>query len=258
MLRFDAETLKVLDVSYKGADISKRRAENMAALAPGPGERVLDLGCGQGLLTEELARAIGPTGEVFGVDPSDDMLSGARARCAEHPNVRILQGGADAIPVDNGSLDGAVALQVMEYVSDLPGAMAELYRKLRPGGRLVFGDMQWGTLSWASDDPARMARMQAAWERHVAEPNVPAQFPHVLATHGFQVIELRPLTCIAHQLRPDSLPFMVMHLMRAYSIQNDLMSGAEAEAWFDEQISLAAAGRFFFCLTHVITIAIKR
>lgn len=258
MLNFDAETLKLLDVSYKGADISKRRAENMAALAPGPGERVLDLGCGQGLMTEELARAVGPTGEVFGVDPSEDMLAGARTRCAEHTNVRILKGGADAIPVDDESLDGAVSLQVMEYVSDLPGAMAELHQKLRPGGRLVFGDMLWGTLSWASDDPDRMDRMQAAWERHVAEPNVPALFPNLMNASGFQVVEVRPLPCIAHTLRPDSLPFMIMHLARGYAIQNDLMPVVEAEAWFDEQLALAEAGRFFFSLTHVITIAIRR
>ncbi len=258
MLNFDAETLKLLDVSYKGADISKRRAENMAALAPGPGDRVLDLGCGQGLMTEELARAVGPTGKVFGVDPSDDMLAGARARCAEHANVSILEGGAGAIPVDDASLDGAVSLQVMEYVSDLPAAMAELHRKLRPGGRLVLGDMQWGTLSWTSDDPARMDRMQAAWARHVAEPNVPALFPNLMDSHGFQVVEARPLPFIAYRLRPDSLPFMIMHLARGYAIQNDLTPAAEAEAWFDEQVALAEAGRFFFSLTHVITIAIRR
>ena len=258
MLNFDAETLKLLDVSYKGADITRRRAVNMAALAPAPGERLLDLGCGQGMMTEELARAVGPTGEVFGVDPSADMLTGARARCTEHANVSILEGGAGAIPLKDASLDGAVSLQVLEYVDDLDGACAELARVLRPGGRLAVGDMQHETLSWASDNPGRMRRMTQAWERHVAEPNAPARLPNLLARAGFQVVEMRPIPFAAHQLRPDSLPFMLMHLMRGYAIENDLMDKAEANAWLAEQEAMAAEGRFFFSITHFIAIAIRR
>jgi len=258
MLNFDAETLKLLDESYLGADITRRRAVNMAALDPGPGERILDLGCDQGMMTEEIARAVGPTGEVIGVDPSGDMLASARDRCAGHANVRILEGGAGAIPVEDASLDGAAALQVLEYVDDIAGACAELARVLRPGGRVVIGDMQHETLSWASDDPARMERMTKAWERHVAEPNAPARLPHLLTDAGFQVIEMRPIPFTAFKLRPDSFPFMLMHLMRGYAIQNDLMPEAEAQAWFAEQEARAAAGRFFFSLTHFIAIAIRR
>lgn len=258
MLSFDAETLKLLDVSYKGAEITRRRAVNMAALAPAPGERLLDLGCGQGLMTEEIARAVGPTGEVIGVDPSEDMLAGAQARCADHANVTIIKGGADAIPVDDGSLDGVVSLQVMEYVKALSAAVAEIHRKLRPGGRVVIGDMQWGTLSLASDNLDRMTRMQAAWERHVTELDTPGVLPHLLTSHGFHLTEMRPIPFTAHQLRPDSLPFMLMHLMRGYAIENDLMPEAEALAWFDEQEARAREGRFFFSLTHFIAIAFKR
>lgn len=258
MLNFDAETRKLLDVSYKGADITRRRAVNMAALAPAPGERLLDLGCGQGLMTEEMARAVGPTGEVIGVDPSEDMLAGAKAQCGDHPNVRILEGGAGAIPLEDASLDGAAALQVLEYVDEIPGACAELARVLRPGGRLVVGDMQHETLSWASDDPGRMSRMTKAWERHVAEPNAPALLPHLLTNAGFQVLEMRPIPFTAHHLRPDSFPFMLMHLMRGYAVQNDLIDAAEAGAWFVEQEARAAEGRFFFSLTHFIAIAVRR
>lgn len=258
MLKFDADTLKLLDVSYRGADITKRRMENMAALGPRPGESILDLGCGQGLMTEELARAVGPKGQVVGVDPSPDMRAEAEARCAAHANIRILDGTAASIPIEDGALDGAVSLQVFEYVSDIEGALRELHGKLRPGGRVVIGDMQWGTLSWASDDPDRMQRMCRAWERHVAEPNVPAILPSTLETTGFQVFEMRPLPFSAFQLRPDSLAYMVMHLMKGYAVQHDLIPEAEAMAWFDEQKQRAEEGRFFFSLTHYIGVAIRR
>ncbi len=258
MLKFDSQTLELIDVSYRGTDITRRRMENMAALAPKPGERLLDLGCGQGLMTGELARAVGSAGEVIGVDPSPDMRAEAETRCGEQPNIRILDGNAGELPVEDGSLDGAVSLQVFEYVSDIAAALADLQRKLRPGGRLVIGDMQWATLSWASDNPDRMERMRRAWERHVAEPNVPALLPSALETAGFHLVEMRPLPFAAVDLRPDGLPFMMLHLMRGYAIQNDLLSTEEAEAWFAEQQKRSTEGRFFFSLTHFIAIAYRR
>lgn len=255
MLKFDSETLDVLNVSYRGADITRRRIENMAALAPRPGERILDLGCGQGLMTEELARAVGPEGEVFGVDPSQDMRAEAEALCARHRNVRILDGSATSIPVADESLDAAISLQVFEYVDDLAGALAALREKLRPGGRLAIGDMQWSTLSWASDEPERMLRMCRAWERHVAEPDLPAALPAALARAGFALIEMRPLVFSAVHLRPDGLAYMMMHLMRAYVVQNGLVPEKDATDWFEEQILRAREGRFFFSLTHFVAIS---
>lgn len=258
MLKFDADTLKLLDVSYLGADITRRRMVNMAALAPCPGERILDLGCGQGLMTEELARAVGPDGEVIGVDPSRDMRTEALSRCSDHSNVRILDGTAGAVPVSAGALDGAISLQVFEYLDDIEASLRNLWEKLRPGGRLVIGDMQWDTLSWASDDPDRMTRMCNAWKRHVAEPNVPAILPALLEKSGFQVVAMEPLPFHATHLRPDGLAYMMMHLMRGYATQNDLIGEAEAQAWFEEQQHRAAEGRFFFSLTHFVAVGFRR
>ena len=258
MLKFDAETLKIIDVSYRGADITRRRMENMAALDPRPGDRLLDLGCGQGLMTEELARAVGPDGHVYGVDPSPDMRTQAEDRCRDHANITILDGQAGAVPVEDGSLDGAVSLQVFEYLDTIPRTLSDLHDKLCDGGRLVIGDMQWDTFAWASDAPERMVAMQEAWEKHVAEPHVPAHLPAWLDRAGFRLIEMRPLPFATTVLRPDSLAFMMLHLMRGYAIQNDLVPEDEANAWFEEQEERAAEGRFFFSLTHFIAIATKR
>lgn len=258
MLQFDSETLKLLDVSYRGADITRRRIKNMAALAPKPGDRVLDLGCGQGLMTQELARAVGPTGEVIGVDPSPDMRAAAEQRCGDLANVRILDGSAGLVPVEDGSLDGAISLQVLEYVEDIAGTLADLQQKLKTDGRLVVGDMHWGTFAWSSDDPDRMGRMQRAWEDHVAWRDLPARMPKLLHDAGFELIDVLPLTFTSVILRPDSQPFMMMHLMRAYAIQNRMLPAAEVEAWFAEQEQRAAQGRFFCSLTHFVTSARRR
>ncbi|MEP2531066.1 methyltransferase domain-containing protein [Shimia sp.] len=257
MLRFDADTLKIINESYLGSDITRRRMENMRMLAPRPGEVILDLGCGQGLLSQELARAVGPTGRIIGVDISPDMLDTARKGCADYTNIDILEGAAGRLPVDSAFLDAAISLQVFEYLPDVAQALEDLHSKLRPGGRLVIGDMHFDTLAWASDNPDRMRRMCKAWEDHVADPHLPASLPAALHNAGFQLIELRPVNFSCTNLRPNSLAFMMMHLMKAYAVQNGFVSADEAQAWFDEQVDRNAAGTFFFSLTHFVAFAIR-
>lgn len=258
MLKFDSKLKAILDESYKGADITYRRLENLRALNPKAGDRILDLGCGQGLLTEELARAVGPKGAVIGVDPSDDMRGDAEARFANVENVDIRNGYAGETPLENASLDGAISLQVFEYVEDIEGALRDLHQKLKAGGKLVIGDMHWGTFFWNSENPERTQRMCDAYEKHVVQPYVPAVLPELLSRTGFQLLETRPLTFCASDLRPDSLAFMTLHLMLAYVVQYGLISSDEAEAWVREQQQRAEEGRFFFTLTHFITVAIRR
>ncbi|WP_082643624.1 methyltransferase domain-containing protein [Ruegeria denitrificans] len=77
MLKFDAETTRLLEIAYQGAELTRRRQASFDALRPAPGETILDVGCGNGMLTAELARAVGSDGYVIGIDPSADMTGGA-------------------------------------------------------------------------------------------------------------------------------------------------------------------------------------
>src|SRR5215213_7979468 len=90
------------------------------ALRPRAGETIVDVGSGLGHLTIELSRAVGDAGEVIGVDPSVDMRTAAATQCDGLSNVRIFDGTAAALPLDDGSADGAASLQVFEYLSDIP------------------------------------------------------------------------------------------------------------------------------------------
>lgn len=73
MLQFDETTTKLLEIAYQGGDVTRRRRMAFDALHLSDGDTVVDIGCGNGLLTEEIARAIGQSGHVIGVDPSADM-----------------------------------------------------------------------------------------------------------------------------------------------------------------------------------------
>lgn len=257
MLKFDEETTKLLEIAYLGGDVSRRRRMAFDALHLVAGDVVVDIGCGNGLLTQEIARAVGPLGRVVGIDPSPDMREPASKRCADFPTVSIEDGLADAHPLQEGEADKAVALQVLEYLPDIPAAVREAYRILRTGGRFVAVDTGFETLEWFSEDEERMLKVLAAWDHHYSEAHVAALWPTLAREAGFTAIEIEPFTFCDVTLKPDGIAFMLMHLMKRYAAENGHMSEIETQAWFDEQTRLAEEGRFFFSLTYYRMSAVK-
>lgn len=125
-------------VMTAGLDARWRRAAARAThLRPGMG--ALDVACGSGALTRELARVVGPTGSALGVDLSDAMLDLARGRVvpagAARPEYR--QGDALALPVEDAAYDAATIAFGLRNVGDYRRALAEMTRAVARGGRVV-------------------------------------------------------------------------------------------------------------------------
>jgi len=103
------------------------------------GQRVLDLGCGGGLLAEPLSRA---GARVTGIDLSASALAVAREHAARSDlRIEYIQARAERLPFRTASFDIVVAFDVLEHLDDLPAAIAEISRVLRPRGRLVYDTM---------------------------------------------------------------------------------------------------------------------
>jgi SAM-dependent methyltransferase len=109
----------------------------------GPGETVLDLGCGGGIDVLLSAKRVGPTGKVYGVDMTTEMLDLARANAvrAGATNVEFLEGSIEALPLPDACVDVVISNCVINLSVDKPAVLAEIYRVLRPGGRVGVSDV---------------------------------------------------------------------------------------------------------------------
>jgi SAM-dependent methyltransferase len=133
-----------------------RTAENSAAyLLPEleRGRRLLDVGCGPGTLTVDLASRIAP-GQVVGIDLAESVIEEARAHAAEAgvDNVRFRVGDFRDAGLDEGAFDVVHAHQVLQHLTDPVGALVAMARLARPGGLVAARDADYSAMTWAPAD----------------------------------------------------------------------------------------------------------
>jgi arsenite methyltransferase len=245
-MAFDEGTGRQLEALYRIGDVARRRGLVRSFLAAAPGERILDVGCGPGFLAAELHQEVGPAGSVVGVDASPAMLALAVRRCQGRPNVTFHKGDAASLPVADASFDAAVCVQVLEYVADTLAALRELYRALRPGGRVVVWDIDWATVSWHSRDRGRMARVLEAWDEHLAHPSLPQVLAPALRSAGFQDVRMEPHPFATARLDPDSYGVAIIPTIARFASGRRDVTGDEAAAWAAELNELGNLGEFYF------------
>ncbi len=252
ILDFDAVAARQVEAVYTTPDVVEQRRRVLDALAPRPGERVIDIGVGPGLLAAEIAAAVGPDGLVCGVDVSDSMLALAASR-ADTPGsgrIELRPGGAERLPYPDGSFDAAVSTQVFEYVQDIAGALAEVHRVLRPGGRVLLLDTDWDSIVWHTTDRDRMARVLTAWEQHLADPHLPRTLRGSLERAGFtaKLPEVFPLLNVGYH--PESDRAGVTPIIAAFVTGRDGLGADEVRAWAAEPQQLGA--EHFFSLNRYL------
>ena len=174
-------------------------AEAMRALPLGPGQRVLDIGCGCGDTTLALAAAIGPSGAAVGVDISRPMLDVARARAAASPGVRFVEADAQTADLGASAFDAVFSRFGVMFFSDPPTAFANIRKALKPGAPLAF-------VCWRPflDNPWMRDPMAAARDLLPPQPSpdplAPGPFAFadadrvraILGTAGFKDVAIEP------------------------------------------------------------------
>ncbi|MCM2390916.1 methyltransferase domain-containing protein [Streptomyces albipurpureus] len=215
------------------------------------GLSVLDLGCGPGTNLAALARAVGPTGTVTGVDISTEMVERARQRTAGLPGVDVRLGDVHALPLPDGSADRARADRTLQHVEDPAQALAEIHRVLRPGGRVVMGEPDWDSL--AIDFPR--LEISRAYTRHITDRIVRngvigRELPRLALAAGFTVADVIPVTSVFRDARAaDDVLGLRRNTDRA--VAAGYLAAQDAQEW----LAHLAHGPFFAAVTLYVVVA---
>jgi len=160
-----------------------------ALIALEPGQTVLDLGSGGGIDVLISAKRVGPTGKVYGLDMTDEMLALAREnqRKAGVTNVEFLKGEIEAIPLPDSSIDVVISNCVINLSSDKDRVLREAFRVLKPGGRFAVSDVV-----VRGEVPEEVRRSVELWIGCVAGALDEASYRDKLRAAGFTSVEIDP------------------------------------------------------------------
>jgi SAM-dependent methyltransferase len=216
---------------YRGGDVSLSLGESyeqelvptifqpwavdlVARAAPQPGERILDVACGTGVVAREALRVLGPGASVTGVDLNAGMLNVARAHDPEG-SIAWYEGSVRALPFPDAGFTLVLCQQGLQYFPDRAAALDEMRRVLVPGGRIVVS--VWRAIEHS---PGFQALGQV-WARRVS-PNTEVLPPFVLGEGAGLAAELAAAgfhdvksTAAAHLLRYASLEDFVVPYVEA-------------------------------------------
>lgn len=255
MLDFDDEGARNVERTYATADMVVQRERTLELLDPLPGERVLDIGSGPGYLAAALAERVGRSGAVCAVDPSPAMNALAEQKAVGLPQSTVGVGDALALPFPDGGFDAAVSTQVYEYVADMPAALVELGRVLRPGGRVLILDTDWDSLVWHVADRALHARVVAAWEEHLVHPRLPRVLGGLLRRAGFVVTGVHVVPLLGVGYAPDTFAAHTEGAVAAFVTGRQGLTADEVAAWRADLAAHTAAGEGFFSLNRYVFLA---
>ncbi len=256
-LRFSDDAADQLISVYVTPDMCAQREEVIRLLQLEPGEKVLDIGSGPGLLASAMAELTGPSGEVCGVDISSELLQLAAERYRHVHHLKFLHADASSLPFPDACFDAVVVTQVLEYLQDVRSALREMHRVLRPGGRVLILDTDWDSLVWHSADPTRMKKILAVWDEHLVDPYLPRTLGSSMQKAGFRIHAWKIVPLFNPAFSEDSFSNRMIDLIGPFVIGRQGVTAEEVDAWAQELRTMGRQGKYFFSLNRYVCIGLK-
>jgi ubiquinone/menaquinone biosynthesis C-methylase UbiE len=235
----------LLDRIQDAADVRKARVDLLDRLALQPGEAVLDLGCGTGDHSREVASRVGPDGGVVGVDFSRNMIAEATRRQASSPvPATFEQGDAQKLRFATGTFDACRTERMLCHVPDCEAALREMVRVVRPGGRIGVIDVDTAGVMIDSADRAITSAFAASMTDTIQNPWIGRTLRRRMAEVGLVDVVVAPRVVEVGYGAIE--PMIDAHIVL---IQEAGLDAAAVEAWKRELEYANLAGTFFMGMT---------
>ncbi|MEV0250004.1 methyltransferase domain-containing protein [Nocardia sp. NPDC050712] len=217
------------------------------ALALHPGERAVDIGSGTGSEVLAFADAVGPTGTAVGVEPDPHLLASAERRAKDTgSHAKFHSGDAYGLPFGADSFDAALCERVFQHLTAPARAAAELARVLRPGGRAVVVDVDWGTAIVHPGDRSVVREVVDTLISATTNPFSGRRLPGLLTSAGLVIDEIGSHALIQDRtLGAGSL----VHRISAMAVARGSISEAQRDELLAELERGAANGDIHLSVT---------
>ncbi|MDH3347246.1 MAG: methyltransferase domain-containing protein [Desulfobulbaceae bacterium] len=256
-LQFEESIRKAMEMAYLTDEIAALREEIVGTLKVQPGERVLDIGSGPGLLAKDLAHCTGATGSLRGLDMAENMLAAARKLCAEQSQVEFERGDAMSLPYQDLNFDVVVSTQVYEYVEDLNKAVAEFGRVLRLGGRGIIVDTDWSVPYWNAVDPGLRDRIVKSWSEHCSQEAVPMRLSTAIRSANLQIKNLRVIPLLNQEFNESTFSYWMTKIIGSFVLGRNGIEQSDIDHWIGGLQKLSHNGDYFFCINRYLFEVVK-
>src|SRR5213594_1808941 len=248
-----AETIAAaLEVRGRTPSQIRLRRRFLRWVPVGSGARVLEVGCGTGVVVRDLAALVGRRGEVVGVDASRRLLERARALCRETARAtRVALRVADGarLPFAAGRFDAALAITVILHVADPLRVAREMARVTRPGGRVGLQDQDFGVVAVTHPDRALTERiMRGVAERVYEEPHSGRRLPGLLRAAG--LADVRLLTDVYQDTTLEPWTKTFLERRAEHAVKFGIVDASTAQRWLDGFTGLVARGAFVLTMNY--------
>lgn len=245
--------IRFLEATDALPDVRARRRRSYELLEVVEGHAATDVGCGLGTAAVELAEAVGPSGRVVGIDNSATMIELARGRVADATLPLVFEvAEATGLPLADVSVDGYRAERLYQHLPDVPGALVEARRVLRPGGHLVLVDQDWETFLVDADERDTTRQLLNHFCDSIRNGWIGRQYRRLLDDAEFADVDVLPDT----QLYTDfGFWEPLLGQMVGPAVEDGVVGAEEAAAWLADQRRRAAEGRFLVSMTHFLAAA---
>ena len=241
-----------LEKSYQLPEIVRQRQHTLNKLSVKRGEQILDVGCGVGFLSYEIALQTGDSGRVSGIDQNSEMIRHANKRCESLRNTEFSEANAEDLPFPEESFDAACCTQVLLYVNDVAQVLSGIRRVLKPAGRIIIVETDWRGVVLNSDYDSITRKIFSAWDAAVPSPNLPVRLGPLLVDNGFCNVDVEPIPILNTEYTPSQFSHGMMNWITRNALKKGVITKEQSQKWLDDLDEKGKSGNYFFCVNRFL------